>query len=226
MWVCWVSLEPTLASESTAVRLRSLESQTQMPNFCESDVDISTSVCVLQCVAVYCNTLQHTATHCNQMSTSRHAYVCCSVLQCVAVYCNTMQHTATHCNQMSTSRHLYLCCSVLQCTATRCNTLQHTAIRCRHLDICMSTSDCKTFCCEFVESHRSRVLHQNFLEFDADRLWAIGSYLLWTNLCVLVKSCRDFTHVRDFTNVWYSEQHLRGTLNQSCVALWTNLVVY
>jgi len=32
----------------------------------------------------------------------------------------------------------------------------------------LSASGSKTFCCEFVESHRSRLLHQNPLESDSD----------------------------------------------------------
>ena len=50
----------------------------------------------------YCDTLQHTATHCS------------NTLQHTATHCNTLQHTATHCN-------------TLQHTATHCSTLQHTA---------------------------------------------------------------------------------------------------
>jgi len=53
-------------------------------------------------LATHCNTLQHTATHCE------------SVLQHTATHCNTLQHTATHCN-------------TLQHTATHYNTLQQTA---------------------------------------------------------------------------------------------------
>ena len=38
-------------------------------------------------VPLYCNTLQHTATHCN-------------TLQHTATHCNTLQHTATHCSAL------------------------------------------------------------------------------------------------------------------------------
>ena len=51
--------------------------------------------------SAYCNTLHHTASHCN-------------TLLRIATHCNTLQHTTSHCN-------------VLLCIATRCNTLQHTA---------------------------------------------------------------------------------------------------
>ena len=57
-----------------------------------------------------CNTLQHTATHCNTLQP--HTYT--SPCERYAPHCHTLQHTATHCN-------------TLQHTATHCNTLQHTA---------------------------------------------------------------------------------------------------
>jgi len=53
----------------------------------------------------HCNTLQHTATHCN---TVRH----CNTLQLTTIHCITRQYTATICHTS---------------TATHCNTLQHTA---------------------------------------------------------------------------------------------------
>jgi len=83
-----------------------------------------------------CNTLQHTATHCNYHDTnalqqrplkahifkSQHTATHCNTLQHTATLRNTLQHTATaktlHC---STLQHM------LQHTATHCNTLQHTA---------------------------------------------------------------------------------------------------
>jgi len=57
--------------------------------------------------ATRCNTLQHTATHCNTRKYSNDR----------AARCNTLQHTATHCNTRKYSND----------RATRCNTLQHTA---------------------------------------------------------------------------------------------------
>ena len=44
---------------------------------------------------VYCNTLQHTATHCN-------------TLQHTATHCNTLQHTATHC------QHIVYCVATIR----------------------------------------------------------------------------------------------------------------
>ena len=64
-----------------------------------------------------CNTLQHTATHCNTLHALQHSAH-------TATHCNTvhtLQHTATHsthCNTLQHSAH----------TATHCNTSQHTDI--------------------------------------------------------------------------------------------------
>jgi len=69
--------------------------------------------------AIYCNTLQQTATICLRTGGGVRTRVCllhtryprsvCALitLQHTATHCNTLQHTATHCNN--------------------CNTLQHTA---------------------------------------------------------------------------------------------------
>jgi len=90
-----------------------------------------------------CNTLHHTATHCNTL---------------IATHCNALQRTATHCNRPTlfilgvqkggtTSladclfQHPSLCRNsgvfalqhTLQHTATHCNTLQHTATQCNTL---------------------------------------------------------------------------------------------
>jgi len=51
----------------------------------------------------HCNTLQHTATHCNRMG--RASWPTCESChtyerQHTATHCNTLQHTATHCNRM------------------------------------------------------------------------------------------------------------------------------
>jgi len=54
-------------------------------------------------IATHCNTLQHTATHCN-IATHNHAveresthviYVCVHIERRIAMHCNTLQHTAT-----------------------------------------------------------------------------------------------------------------------------------
>jgi len=103
---------------------------------------------------VYCNTLQHTATHCNTLHTATH----CNALQHTTTHCNTLQHirhytaiygntlqhiaihrnilqhTAKHCNALqrtlirgSTQQHTAIHCKILQHIAARCNTLQHTS---------------------------------------------------------------------------------------------------
>ena len=68
-------------------------------------------------VATQCNTLQHTATHCNRAVWATLTWVwqhsATRVWQHSATHYNTLQRTATHCN-------------TLQHTATHCNTLQHT----------------------------------------------------------------------------------------------------
>jgi len=65
-----------------------------------------------------CNTLQHTATHCNTLETDRLAdggsgfgagktqctATHCNILQHTAAHCNTRQHTATHGNTLETDR--------------------------------------------------------------------------------------------------------------------------
>ena len=96
----------------------------------------------LDCITLSCNTLQHTATHCNtqKMSLSRP-----HTLDYITLSCNTLQHTATHkrwvwlvrthlitcvCHMWLhvcvTCDHITLSCNTLQHTATHCNILQHT----------------------------------------------------------------------------------------------------
>jgi len=62
------------------------------------------SVWLIFLVHTPCNTLSHTATHCNTLH-------------------YTLQHTTTHCNIDANISRRY----TLQHTATHCNTLQHTA---------------------------------------------------------------------------------------------------
>jgi len=47
--------------------------------------------------STYCNTLQHTATHCSK--STENECVCASYLT-VSIHCNTLQHTTTHCNTL------------------------------------------------------------------------------------------------------------------------------
>ena len=74
-------------------------------------------------LATRCNTLQHTATHCNAGYCTTEFHVRSNRLRDCrgrvsqpthATYCNLLQHIATHCN-------------TLQHSATHCNTLQHIA---------------------------------------------------------------------------------------------------
>ena len=66
-----------------------------------------------------CNTLQHTATHCNTIrdSATHPCTDCCNTLQHTATHCNTMQHNAPQCE---TQRHTHALVA-----ETHCNTLQH-----------------------------------------------------------------------------------------------------
>jgi len=87
-----------------------------------------------QNTATLCNTLQHTATHCNNHDTHNNSFVriwdlftkailhselsSCSTLQHTATHCNTLQHNAQHCTTLHHSTY----CTTLQHTATHCNT--------------------------------------------------------------------------------------------------------
>ena len=56
-------------------------------------------LCMYAFVYMYvCNTLQHTATHCNALQQTKHSATAphCNTLQHTAAHCNTLQHTATH----------------------------------------------------------------------------------------------------------------------------------
>ena len=99
----------------------------------------------------FCNTLQHTATHCNTFenvcSTLQHTAT--TSLQHTATHCNTLQHTTTrqrmsaaHCNMLQ--QHF---CNTLQHTATHCNTLQHVRECLQHIAACcnnISATRCNT----------------------------------------------------------------------------------
>ena len=91
--------------------------------------------------ATQCNSLQHTATHCNILQ--RHVLLRRISLQVCNTYQRThytttprlassyflasMRHTTTHCNtQQLTATH----CNTLQHTKTHCNIMQHTSMPC------------------------------------------------------------------------------------------------
>ena len=91
-----------------------------------------------------CNTMQHTAMHCN------------SVLSSPAL---TATHNASHCNHCNTQRNTLQhtatpCCALLselQQTATNCNTLQDTA----------------TSCCALLSELQHTATHCNTLQLHA-----------------------------------------------------------
>jgi len=96
-------------------------------------VDIFPAVTCVYIHICRVNTLQHTATYCNNYNTLQHtaSHTWCSVSQCVVVmwetsvpiYTSVVSNTATHCN-------------VLQHTTTHCNTLHHKRdVRDLHTDI-------------------------------------------------------------------------------------------
>jgi len=116
------------------------------------------------CSAV-CNTLQHTATHCNthvydtiianvyatsivEVCTIRVSPVFCSVLQCVAVcwWC-----------RMCSIQVSSVCCSVLQCVAVCCSVLQCVdGVECvryqyrQCVAVCCSVLQCVAVCCSVL----------------------------------------------------------------------------
>ena len=108
--------------------------------------------------ATPCNTLQHTATHCNirvreyRSAAVMESFTChesnklqqaasrCNTLQHTATHYTTLQHTATHCNTLQPTKSHDLVSSndhtrthIAQHTASHCNTLQHTATHCNTL---------------------------------------------------------------------------------------------
>jgi len=84
-------------------------------------------VCLFLChvyfTTTHCDTLQHTATHCNAPAHHLQQRVVCSAFD--STY-NTLQHTATHCN---TLQHAAAHCNTLQHTPKHSKTLQHTCYR-------------------------------------------------------------------------------------------------
>ena len=88
----------------------------------------------------YCNTLQHTTTHCNTLrcAEAEAAIVPAATHGCIALqhttathHCNTLQHTALcrgrggGCIALQYTIYIH-CCNTLQHTTTHHNTLQHT----------------------------------------------------------------------------------------------------
>ena len=101
--------------------------------------------------ATHCNTLQHTATHCNSFSHSlpflspSFSHTQCMWGTSTASHCNTLQHTATQCNTRTQCMWGTTAtpCNTLQHTATHYNTLQHTVTRAH--SVCGVNLLCPTF---------------------------------------------------------------------------------
>ena len=72
--------------------------------------------------ATFCNTLQHSATHCSAR-TGSYLVMCCNALQRPAAQ-DVVEHAVQH-----AARN----CKTLKYVATHCNTLQHTATHCKTL---------------------------------------------------------------------------------------------
>jgi len=148
-WVlfCAVSMHSGRGTWATCLYVRkyvvvytSMEVHICMCSFMHRCIHILCWVFVVCCCSeavastTHCNTLQHTATHCNKLQ------------------CNKLQRTATHCITLNadhvdgarslncsanpdslTLQHTTTRCNTLQHAATRCTTLQHSAIHCSTL---------------------------------------------------------------------------------------------
>ena len=113
-----------------------VKSKSMTATFCGHDHYRSFPPCPLY-KKIDCNTLQRTATQCN--NTLQHTATHClhallAYAWCAAIRCNTLQyvqHAAIRCN--NPLRHIATRYSTLHRTATHCNTLQHTATHCNTL---------------------------------------------------------------------------------------------
>ena len=108
--------------------------------------------------ATCCNTLQHTATHCNTHALACHPSSFLKEIRLTlyhtAPQCNTLQHAATHCNThalMSPSSFSRGGCLTLHLPAPHCTTLHHTAPHCNTLQ------HASTHCNTHALSHLSQV---------------------------------------------------------------------
>jgi len=110
---------------------------------CSVLLQYTSPVCAYVLSATCCNTLQHTATHCNRLQLTRvmisevhgamlcplHVAICCNTMQRTATHCNTLQHAAKHCNPLQLTRvmksevHGAMLCPSHALTATRSNDL-------------------------------------------------------------------------------------------------------
>ena len=125
------------------------------------------------CSGRHCNTLQHTATHCNTLVLTCALFQIGNTLQHTTTHCNTMQHTATHCN---TWQHT----PTLQHIATHCNTLQYTAEILQHTATHCTSLGTLQHATTYVhhESHRTRIVaystlvqcHSRFTRYTRQRV--------------------------------------------------------
>ena len=109
---------------------------------------------------LYCNTLQHTATHYNTLSNVNELYDCkignsSLIKMSVAVWCSVLRR-AVVC--YSVLQCFEMCCSVLQCVAVRCSVLQ-----------------CVTVCCSRIT--RQAIQGLEFFSYDVKYSYISHEYL-------------------------------------------------
>jgi len=102
------------------------------------------------CTLTRCNTVQHTATHCNTLlQHAEHAATRCNTLQCTAqrqacvpIAGSAAAEASLHCVAVCCTvlRCVAVCCSVLQCAAVCCSVLQCAAVLLRPLCTCRQIS--------------------------------------------------------------------------------------
>ena len=176
--------------------------------------------------ATLCNTLQHSATHCNTLQTR------CNTLQPAAchrqgrlhrallwnrrqsaayslrwsgLFCRSLllQHPATHCNTLHTATH----CNTLQHTATHCNALEHTATHWNTLQHtathCNTLQHIATHCNTLIMSSStiSRIFN------DVDQVCFVGLFYYIVGLFYyIVGFFYSDTHTHVVNNLHYVDQ--------------------
>jgi len=191
--------------------------------------------------AAHCNTLQHTAAHCNACNTLQHTSPYCNkfcmrhvasvmqvpVLVATTICNNTMQRTTIHCNTCNT-------CNTLHHTSTDCNTPQRTATRrtdtwymsCRShcsLTPLPATTHCSTLQhMQHTASHVNTCTHCNTLQHTATHLIALQQVVHAlhgiTNASANAR-CRQCSFasticnntVAAYYNTWQHMQHMQHT---------------
>ena len=189
-------------------------------------------------IAIHCNALQHTVTHCNTLifHFTLEALMRCAkftaALQPSATHCNPLQHTATHCNTLHWRRQIACTleiprekhCKTLQHTATHCNTLQHTAatrytlqtpIKCtnctaRTASQCNTLQHTATHCKKHVALQHTVYAHHTHHGRSHTHEWVTSH--VWMNYAThMNESCHTY---EGFTShMWVS--HITHTLRMS-----------